>query len=155
MSSTLASLLEVIKSYRRQALPVALELIDTQQLTEMVPTELIIKSHTMAEETEWIFLRISNKEPKSIFQKTMQRWHRQKEYSFIFGQGTLQEHQKKSPHIEKEHCDWLPPCLHLPEGQLCCISKTSCVSTSFVCLFHLSISALHLFIVAFRGCSLG
>lgn len=52
MSSTLASLLEVIKSYRRQALPVALELIDTQQLTEMVPTELIIKSHTMAEETE-------------------------------------------------------------------------------------------------------
>lgn len=52
MSSTLASLLKVIKSYRKKALPVAPEPIDTQQLTEMVPTELIIKSHTMAEETE-------------------------------------------------------------------------------------------------------
>lgn len=52
ISSTLASLLKVMKSYRRQALPVALEPVDTQQLTEMVPTELIIKSHTMMEEAE-------------------------------------------------------------------------------------------------------
>ena len=69
ISSTLASLLKVMKSYRRQALSVAPEPTDTQQLTEMAPTELIIKSHTMMEEAE----RISDKEPKSIFQKTMQR----------------------------------------------------------------------------------
>lgn len=43
ISSTLASLLEVMKTYRRQALPA----VDTQQLTGMVPIELITKSHSL------------------------------------------------------------------------------------------------------------
>lgn len=52
ISSTFVSLLEVMKPYRRQALPVALETAGTQQLTRMVPTELIIKSHIVMEPTE-------------------------------------------------------------------------------------------------------
>lgn len=52
ISSTFVSLLEVMKPYRRQALPVTLETADTQQLTRMVPTELIIKSHIVMEPTE-------------------------------------------------------------------------------------------------------
>lgn len=52
ISSTLASLLKMMKSYRRQALPVAPEPVDTQQLTEVVPAEIIIKSHTMIEAAE-------------------------------------------------------------------------------------------------------
>lgn len=43
ISSTLASLLEVMKTYRRQALPA----VDTQQLTGMVPIELITKSYSL------------------------------------------------------------------------------------------------------------
>lgn len=36
-----------MKTYRRQTLPVALETVDTQQLTGMVPIALITKSHSL------------------------------------------------------------------------------------------------------------
>lgn len=51
------------------------------------------------EKIEPVLFRISSEEPKGIFEKTMQRWQRQKERVCIFGKDILQEYQEEIPHI--------------------------------------------------------
>lgn len=83
-----------MKSYRRQALPVTLETADTQQLTRMVPTEVIIKSHIMMEPTEWTSSGAQRKDPRASSRKQRSD-KKDKKYFCTFGQGTLLENKEK------------------------------------------------------------